>query len=154
MSQVSYQDPIQSASGKIFGKKSNISQRKLFGIYESTYCYQNKPDHWRSIARRWELPRSMPNCFSKTRTLPPKPRHTICLSSAVPTTPIPPPTNSSNPISATSRCSHPSSIPASPPTPNPSPLRYSPAMPVTPPPMSSTAKPSSPNSPRKTSSPP
>jgi len=46
MSQVSYQDPIQSASGKIFGKKSNISQRKLFGIYESTYCYQNKPDHW------------------------------------------------------------------------------------------------------------
>lgn len=46
MSQVSYQDPIQFASGKIFGKKSNISQRKLFGIYESTYCYQNKPDHW------------------------------------------------------------------------------------------------------------
>ena len=46
MSQVSYQDPIQSASGKIFGKKSNISQRKLFGIFESTYCYQNKPDHW------------------------------------------------------------------------------------------------------------
>lgn len=46
MSQVSYQDPIQSVSGKIFGKKSNISQRKLFGIYESTYCYQNKPDHW------------------------------------------------------------------------------------------------------------
>ena len=46
MSQVSYQDPIQSASGKIFGKKSNISQRKLFGIYESTYCYKNKPDHW------------------------------------------------------------------------------------------------------------
>ena len=46
MSQVSYQDPIQSASGKIFGKKSNISQRKLFGIYESTYCYRNKPDHW------------------------------------------------------------------------------------------------------------
>lgn len=46
MSQVSYQDPIQSASGKIFGKKSNISQRKLFGIYDSTYCYQNKPDHW------------------------------------------------------------------------------------------------------------
>lgn len=46
MSQVSYQDPIQSASGKIFGKKSNISQRKLFGIYESTYCYRNKPDYW------------------------------------------------------------------------------------------------------------
>lgn len=46
MSQVSYQDPIKSASGKIFGKKSNISQRKLFGIYESTYCYRNKPDHW------------------------------------------------------------------------------------------------------------
>ena len=46
MSQVKYQDPIQSASGKIFGKKTNISQRKLFGIYESTYCYQNKPDHW------------------------------------------------------------------------------------------------------------
>lgn len=46
MSKVTYQDPIQSSSGKIFGKKSNISQRKLFGIYESTYCYQNKPDHW------------------------------------------------------------------------------------------------------------
>lgn len=46
MSKTTYQDPIQSASGKIFGKQSNISQRKLFGIYESTYCYQNKPDHW------------------------------------------------------------------------------------------------------------
>ena len=46
MSKTTYQDPIQSVSGKIFGKKSNISQRKLFGIYESTYCYQNKPDHW------------------------------------------------------------------------------------------------------------
>ena len=46
MSKVTYQDPIQSTSGKIFGKKSNISQRKLFGLYESTYCYQNKPDHW------------------------------------------------------------------------------------------------------------
>ena len=46
MSKVTYQDPIQSSSGKIFGKKQNISQRKLFGIYESTYCYQNKPDHW------------------------------------------------------------------------------------------------------------
>ena len=46
MSKTTYQDPIQSVSGKIFGKKSKISQRKLFGIYESTYCYQNKPDHW------------------------------------------------------------------------------------------------------------
>ena len=46
MSKTTYQDPIQSVSGKIFGKKSNISQRKLFGIYESTYCYRNKPDHW------------------------------------------------------------------------------------------------------------
>lgn len=46
MSKTTYQDPIQSASGKIFGKKSKISQRKLFGIYDSTYCYQNKPDHW------------------------------------------------------------------------------------------------------------
>ena len=46
MSKTTYQDPIQSASGKIFGKKSKISQRKLFGLYESTYCYQNKPDHW------------------------------------------------------------------------------------------------------------
>ena len=46
MSKTTYQDPIKSASGKMFGKKSNISQRKLFGIYESTYCYQNKPDHW------------------------------------------------------------------------------------------------------------
>ena len=46
MSKTTYQDPIRSASGKIFGKKSNISQRKLFGIYESTYCYQNKPNHW------------------------------------------------------------------------------------------------------------
>ena len=46
MSQTTYQDPIQSASGKIFGKQSNISQRKLFGIYESTYCYRNKSDHW------------------------------------------------------------------------------------------------------------
>ncbi len=46
MSKVTYHDPIQSTSGKIFGKKQNISQRKLFGIYESTYCYQNKPDHW------------------------------------------------------------------------------------------------------------
>ena len=46
MSKTTYQDPIRSVSGKIFGKKSNISQRKLFGIYESTYCYQNKPDHW------------------------------------------------------------------------------------------------------------
>lgn len=46
MSKTTYQDPIQSASGKMFGKQSNISQRKLFGIYESTYCYRNKPDHW------------------------------------------------------------------------------------------------------------
>ena len=46
MSRTNYQDPIQTVSGKIFGKKQNISQRKLFGIYESTYCYQNKPDHW------------------------------------------------------------------------------------------------------------
>ena len=46
MSKTTYQDPIHSVSGKIFGKKSKISQRKLFGIYESTYCYQNKPDHW------------------------------------------------------------------------------------------------------------
>ena len=46
MSKTTYQDPIQSVSGKIFGKQSKISQRKLFGIYESTYCYQNKPDHW------------------------------------------------------------------------------------------------------------
>ena len=46
MSKTTYQDPIQSVSGKIFGKKSKISQRKLFGLYESTYCYQNKPDHW------------------------------------------------------------------------------------------------------------
>ena len=46
MSKVTYQDPIQSSSGKIFGKKQNISQRKLFGLYETTYCYQNKPDHW------------------------------------------------------------------------------------------------------------
>ena len=46
MSKVTYQHPIQSSSGKIFGEKQNISQRKLFGLYESTYCYQNKPDHW------------------------------------------------------------------------------------------------------------
>ena len=46
MSKVTYQDPIQSTSGKIFGKKQHISQRKLFGLYESTYCYQNKPEHW------------------------------------------------------------------------------------------------------------
>ena len=46
MSKTTYQDPIQSVSGKIFGKQSKISQRKLFGIYESTYYYQNKPDHW------------------------------------------------------------------------------------------------------------
>ena len=46
MSKTTYQDPVQSVSGKIYGKKSNISQRKLFGVYESTYCYQNKPDHW------------------------------------------------------------------------------------------------------------
>lgn len=46
MSKTTYQNPIKSASGKMFGKDSKISQRKLFGIYESTYCYQNKPDHW------------------------------------------------------------------------------------------------------------
>ena len=46
MSKTKYQDPIQSATGKMFGRNSNISQRKLFGMYESTYCYQNKPDHW------------------------------------------------------------------------------------------------------------
>ena len=46
MSKVTYQDPILSTSGKIFGKKQNISQRKLFGLYETTYCYLNKPDHW------------------------------------------------------------------------------------------------------------
>lgn len=52
MSKTTYQDPIQSASGKILGKKSNFSQRKLFGIYESTYCYQNKPDHWSDAQMR------------------------------------------------------------------------------------------------------
>ena len=46
MSRTKYQDPIQTVSGKLFGKQSNISQRRLFGIYDSTYCYQNKPDHW------------------------------------------------------------------------------------------------------------
>lgn len=46
MAKLVYQDPVATVSGKIFGKKSNISQRKLFGIYESTYCYQHKPDHW------------------------------------------------------------------------------------------------------------
>ncbi len=46
MSKVTYQEPILSSSGKIFGKKQNISQRKLFGLYESTYYYRNKPDHW------------------------------------------------------------------------------------------------------------
>ena len=46
MSRTKYQDPIRTVSGKIFGKQSNISQRRLFGIYDSTYCYQNKPDHW------------------------------------------------------------------------------------------------------------
>ena len=46
MSRTKYQDPIQTVSGKLFGKQSKISQRRLFGIYDSTYCYQNKPDHW------------------------------------------------------------------------------------------------------------
>lgn len=46
MSLTKYQDPLQTATGKLFGKKSKISQRKLFGIYESTYCYINKPNHW------------------------------------------------------------------------------------------------------------
>ncbi|MBQ4508909.1 MAG: hypothetical protein II970_08450 [Paludibacteraceae bacterium] len=46
MSKVIYQDPIQSTSGKLFGKKQNLSQRKLFGIYETTYCYKNKPAGW------------------------------------------------------------------------------------------------------------
>ena len=46
MAKLVYQDPVATVSGKIFGKKSNISQRKLFGVYESTYCYQHKPDHW------------------------------------------------------------------------------------------------------------
>ena len=46
MSKIRYQNPIQSASGKMFGKNSGVSQRKLFGVYDSTYCYKNKPDHW------------------------------------------------------------------------------------------------------------
>ena len=46
MSKIIYNTPIQSTSGKIFGKNQNISQRKLFGIYETTYCYRNKPEHW------------------------------------------------------------------------------------------------------------
>ena len=46
MSKTTYQNPIKSASGKFYGKKTNISQRKLFGVYDSSYCYQNKPDHW------------------------------------------------------------------------------------------------------------
>ena len=46
MAKLIYKDPIDSASGKLFGKASNVSQRKLFGVYESSYCYQNKPEHW------------------------------------------------------------------------------------------------------------
>lgn len=46
MAKTTYQDPIKSASGKFYGKKTNLSQRKLFGVYDSSYCYQNKPDHW------------------------------------------------------------------------------------------------------------
>lgn len=46
MAKLVYKDPIETMSGKIFGKHSNVSQRRLFGVYESTYCYQNKPDHW------------------------------------------------------------------------------------------------------------
>ena len=46
MAKLSYKDPIETVSGKLFGKKSNISQRKLFGVYDSSYCYQHKPDHW------------------------------------------------------------------------------------------------------------
>lgn len=46
MAKVTYKDPVDTVSGKLFGKKSNISQRKLFGIYETSYCYQNKPEHW------------------------------------------------------------------------------------------------------------
>ncbi len=46
MAKVTYKDPVDTVSGKLFGKKSNISQRKLFGIYETSYCYQNKPEQW------------------------------------------------------------------------------------------------------------
>ena len=46
MAKVTYRDPVDTVSGKLFGKKSNISQRKLFGIYETSYCYQNKPEQW------------------------------------------------------------------------------------------------------------
>ena len=46
MPKLIYKDPIKTISGKLFGKKSNVSQRKLFGVYESTYCYQHKPDQW------------------------------------------------------------------------------------------------------------
>ena len=46
MATIKYQNPIKTASGKLYGKKTNISQRKLFGVYDSSYCYQNKPDHW------------------------------------------------------------------------------------------------------------
>ena len=46
MPKLIYKDPIETISGKLFGKKSNVSQRKLFGVYESTYCYQHKPDQW------------------------------------------------------------------------------------------------------------
>ena len=46
MSKTTYHDPVKSVSGKLFGHRDNISQRKLFGVYDSTYCYQNKPDHW------------------------------------------------------------------------------------------------------------
>ena len=46
MAKIIYKDPIDTVSGKLFGKKSNISQRKFCGVFETTYCYQNKPDHW------------------------------------------------------------------------------------------------------------
>lgn len=46
MAKIIYKDPVDTVSGKLFGKKSNISQRKLFGIYETSYCYQNKPEQW------------------------------------------------------------------------------------------------------------
>ena len=46
MAKIIYKDPVDTVSGKLFGKNSNISQRKLFGIYETSYCYKNKPEQW------------------------------------------------------------------------------------------------------------
>ena len=46
MAKVTYLNPLATVSGKLFGKETNISQRKLFGVYESSYCYQHKPEHW------------------------------------------------------------------------------------------------------------